>query len=110
MIHGLRGGGDRFRQCVRRVMGGQKGQRLPSIIELASLVDPNNTGGNPDLPPGHPFIGVHSSYYWSATTRADIPTVAWLVHFGDGDVFDTLKADNDFVWCVRGGHNDGSQY
>src|SRR5437773_10715904 len=42
-----------------RTVGGRKGWRLPSVHELASLVDPNNVDPSmltPALSPGHPFI------------------------------------------------------
>ncbi len=55
--------------CYGRNVGGRMGWRLPTIEELASLVDPNNPGGVPFLPPGHPFDNVQSGY-WSATTVA----------------------------------------
>ena len=94
-------------------MGGQFGQRLPSIAELASLLDPNNPDGDPDLPPGHPFmaIGETVGFYWSATANAVNPTnSAWNVHFTDSEMFTNGIGSTLRVWCVRGGHNDGSQY
>ena len=42
-------------------VGGTKGWRLPSVAELASLVDPANS--NPALPTGHPFSNVQSPFY-----------------------------------------------
>ena len=57
-------------QCTNRTTGG----RLPSVHELASLVDPANT--NPSLPTGHPFTNVQSADYWSATSNAESPTLA----------------------------------
>jgi len=57
--------------CYQRTEGNRRGWRLPTIEELASLVDLNNTAGDPDLPPGHPFTNVQSAEYCSATTRAD---------------------------------------
>ncbi len=51
-------------QCIRRGVGGQMGWRLPSIPELASLVVPGSPAGGPDLPAGHPFSNVQSSFYW----------------------------------------------
>ena len=42
-------------QCTGRTVGDQRGWWLPSVHELASLLDPTNPGGNPDLPDGHPF-------------------------------------------------------
>jgi len=89
--------------CILLIKGGRLGWRLPTIQELASLVDPNNPGGNPDLPPGHPFSNVQSSHYWSATTLAADTSAAWAVNFNVGRPDGDLKAGFDFVWCVRGG-------
>ena len=88
-------------ECASRTVAGRSGWRLPSVNELASLIDTTNT--NPALPTDHPFSNVWSSRYWSATASADIPTLAWNVHFGDGEVASYLKSSFLFVWCVRGG-------
>lgn len=91
-------------QCTNRPIGGRKGWRLPSVHELASLVDPN--ASNPALPLGHPFTNVQpaGSSYWSATTNAGNPANAWVVDFGNGLVVNFAgKIVNDFAWCVRGG-------
>ena len=50
-----------------KTVGGRKGWRLPTVEELASLVDPTTI---PVLPSGHPFTNVRSGHYWSATTTA----------------------------------------
>jgi len=62
--------------CNTRTVGGRKGWRLPTIQELASLVDP--TQSNPALPSGHPFSNVQfpTGLYWSATTHADNASTA----------------------------------
>ena len=89
--------------CNTRTVGGRLGWRLSTLQELASLVDPNNPGGNPDLPPGHPFSNVQSSFYWSASTDADFASHALGVGFDFGGV-DTRNKDNtNHVWCVSGG-------
>lgn len=90
-------------QCTNRTTGGRKGWRLPSVHELASLVDPANV--NPSLPTGHPFTNVQSAFYWSASSDADVPANAWNVRFVDGGVFDGDKSITFHVWCVRGGMN-----
>src|SRR5688572_1502638 len=41
--------------CNLKAVGNRKGWRVPSVNELASLLDPSNPAGNPDLPVGHPF-------------------------------------------------------
>jgi len=91
--------------CNVRTVGGRKGWRLPTIQELASLVDPNNPGGDPDLPPGHPFSNAQSSdsFYWSATTSGTNAGFAWIVFLGLGDVLIDGKTFTQRVWCVRGG-------
>jgi hypothetical protein len=100
--------------CASKNVGGRIGWRLPSVHELASLVDPNNIdtvppqGETPALPPGHPFAKTHiqSALYWSATTNAGGPTSAWLVVFDAGGVFFSGKAGTlAHVWCVRGAMN-----
>ena len=52
-------------------VGGRKGWRLPTVEELASLVDPTKL--NPSLPSGHYFTNVQSGFYWSSTTSLYAP-------------------------------------
>ncbi|MGH8522951.1 MAG: DUF1566 domain-containing protein [Gammaproteobacteria bacterium] len=87
--------------CYNRNVDDRKGWRLPTIEELASLVDP--TQSNPALPAGHPFRDVESSNYWSATTQTFNTSNAWFVLLGNGNVFVEGKSNLNLVWCVRGG-------
>ena len=95
--------GARF-QCTSRKIGGRMGWRLPSVHELASLVDPSVSPG-PTLPAGHPFANVQAAHYWSATSFAGKSTHAWNVGFVMGMVHDIKITDSHNVWCVRGGNN-----
>jgi len=75
------------------------GSRLAEVKELSGLVDYSQF--NLALPPGHPFNGVRSARYWSATTPPNIPQAAWAPGFFNGDV---TVFDKDFIfhaWCVR---------
>ena len=97
--------------CYSKHVGGRYGWRLPTLEELASLMDPEATSG-PVLPPGHPFTNVKGVFYWSATTKADDPSAAMGVHFNLKAIVSLNKAvpeaDNGEAWCVRGGHgHDG---
>ncbi len=90
--------------CNIKTVGGRLGWRLPTLQELASLIDPTR---NPALPLNHPFQNVQSSFYWSATSNTD-PTadgsLAWGVFFVGYEVNTSDKANAAFyVWCVRGG-------
>ena len=92
--------------CYTREIANRKGWRLPTVEELASLVDNDNS--NPALPTGHPFNVLQSDYYWSSTTRAGNTGFAWDVGFGNGVLSGYDKSAPDCVWCVRGGHgHDG---
>ncbi|SLM48096.1 conserved exported protein of unknown function [Nitrospira japonica] len=93
--------------CPFKIIGGRRGWRLPSFVELMSLVDPT-ANASPLLPPGHPFSNIHAvpgDFYWSATTSADVTTDAWEVFFGQGTTGPGDKMQMHFVWCVRGPMN-----
>ena len=92
-------------QCTGRTTGNRMGWRLPSVLELASLVFPSVAPPGPTLPPGNPFLTVQAANYWSATTNAENPAFAWVVFFNDGDAFSVIKSANHSIWCVRGGNN-----
>jgi len=95
--------GARF-HCTSRKIGGRMGWRLPSVHELASLVDPSISPG-PTLPAGHPFTNVQAAHYWSATSFAGRPSHAWNVGFIMGMVHDLKTTEKHNVWCVRGVNN-----
>jgi Protein of unknown function (DUF1566) len=102
---------------IGRVSPGRKGWRLPTVEELASLVDP--TQELPALPSGHPFeIGTGFAVlgFWTHTTSAADRDQAYVVNFGTGGVFTETKQASlanplpslGEAWCVRGGHgHDG---
>ena len=89
-------------QCLNKavpLVGGTRGWRLPSVTELASLVDPSL--GPPYVPPTV-FSGV-TGIYWSATSLADGNSFSkFIVSFTDGSV-DTMNiGSSNNIWCVRG--------
>ena len=94
-------------QCLSRKTGNHKGWRLPSVHELASLIDPAQVG--PALPPGHPFVLVLPivNVHWTATTSAVTDTQTWFVNLHNGGVnnFAPKLTGQGNAWCVRGGMN-----
>ena len=75
-----------------------EGWRLPSLKELQTLFDYNK---------GVCVLPSEQSGYWSSTTGADYPSVAWYVYFGNGYVYGGYKSHGNFcVRCVRGGQFD----
>lgn len=92
------------RTCIEKNVGGQKGWRLPSLEELTSLVDPSIVPPGPTLPPGHPFLTVQSTVYWSATRVDEDARGSWAVHFGLGGGSTFINwAHSVPSWCVRDG-------
>ncbi|MBA2592614.1 MAG: DUF1566 domain-containing protein [Gammaproteobacteria bacterium] len=92
--------------CYSRIVGGRLGWRLPTIEELASLIDPTQSRP-PLLPRGHPFTKVQSGgqLYWSSTSLFSTPPNAFAMKPSDGTVGVNIKALREgFVWCVRGGY------
>jgi len=91
--------------CINKAVGGRKGWRLPSVVELTSLLDPSIPPPGPLLPLHHPFANVQIAVYWSATTFASNASNAWFVDFGDGHVEASDKTTSNVFWCVRGDMN-----
>jgi hypothetical protein len=89
--------------CYNREVGNRKGWRLPTIEELTSLVDNDNS--NPALPTGHPFSIVQPAKYWSSSTVPSDTPYAYNVTTWDGEVaIENKTYFGHYVWCVRGGN------
>jgi hypothetical protein len=87
--------------CDTLTVGNRNGWRIPTLRELASLVDPSVLSPGPTLPAGHPFSNVQTStFYWSDSTNAGF---ANGVRFFNGLVVIDCRSCSYFVWCVRSG-------
>jgi hypothetical protein len=91
--------------CFTMQLGGRKGWRLPTVEELASLVDSGPI--NPALPYGHPFLNVQNYSYWSATTDVSSAGWAWHVHISSSFINTLDKTIAEYAWCVRAGRGIG---
>jgi len=95
--------------CANNVgTGGRYGWRLPSIHELASLVNP--AGG---IAAGSPFLNVAQgdAAYWSTTAFPGGPDVALVRGFPAGGFISgstTKSTPFGLEWCVRGGQGVNS--
>ena len=86
--------------CSASALADYHDWRLPSITELASIVD--HSGTNPAINTTY-FSGCRSGSYWSGTTVAYGPNLAWYVVFNNGYGNWSGKGYYYYVRCVRGG-------
>jgi hypothetical protein len=90
-------------ECHRRMHANQIGWRLPSLDELASLIDTGRR--SPALPAGHPFsLPSGGMPVWTTTVDLDNPQVVYSVDIEYGNIRwlpkDTSAAF--LAWCVKG--------
>ena len=88
--------------CLNLAAGGRKGWRIPSVHELASLVDPAVASPGPTLRAGHPFTNVQSANYWGAPPNPQYAAPPWYVFFSNGRTkLADQKTGKARTWCVR---------
>jgi len=95
--------------CENMRLGLYGDWRLPSIVELASIVDLGRVA--PAIDAGY-FPDTIQSFYWSASTDMDPTGNAWLVNMHAGYSGRFVKSETYYVRAVRGGQNwyDGHLY
>jgi hypothetical protein len=98
--------------CSVSRVGGRLGWRLPTVYEIASLVDPTVNFPNPNLPLGHPFSNVATDVFFWTVSQADSGLV-WILNLSvTTDLLVGSTSDPSQMvrhWCVRGGQGAGAQ-
>ena len=85
---------DAIQACKDLNFAGHKDWRLPTVEELASLVDYSKREPAIDT---KVFPDTKSSWYWSSTPLAGNDGVAWYVYFYGGGVDDGYKSSRHYV-------------
>ena len=78
--------------------------RLPNVRELESLVN-SEVGNQATFLNTQGFTGVQANGYWSSSSFAGNPAIAWFVGLSDGSVYASSKnvTVSYYVWPVRAG-------
>jgi hypothetical protein len=88
--------------CACLATGGHHDWRLPTRIELVSIVD--FTKGDPAID-GNAFPSAPSDYFWTSSPVAGSPDAAWYLYFFDGN---THSMGRDTVYRARCVRSNGS--
>jgi hypothetical protein len=87
--------------CGMLNLGGLTDWRLPTKKELMSIVDYSVPYPGPAISSAY-FPNTVAFHYWTSSTFAGDPDLAWHVSFVDGHVSYNNKNDPLHVRCVRG--------
>ena len=96
---------DAERQCDGLVLGGHHDWRLPSRIELVSLIDTTRTQPSIDV---EAFPSTPSDWFWTSSLAVDDPSAAWYVYFYFGYPKTDDMTSRFSVRCVRSNRLPGS--
>lgn len=91
--------------CKNSKVGLYTDWRLPTVIELVSLVD--FTAVSPSID-ASAFPGTASNLFWTSTVVAGRPSNAWYVNFAQGNTSFLDVTVGNLVRCVRAGLNASS--
>lgn len=83
--------------CPSLSLAGYDDWRLPTRIELVSIVDDSLTDATMD---SANFPGTPAGYFWTSSRLAGSLTDAWVVVF-NGGTYTVLTSDSSYVRCVR---------
>jgi hypothetical protein len=88
--------------CQSLILGGYQDWRVPTLIELVSIVDDSTS--NPSTYPS--FAATPPVVFWSATPTAGVPANAWAVTFSNGEFLASQMSNAHHIRCVRSGPRD----
>lgn len=84
--------------CAKLQLGRQRGWRVPSAGELLTLVDERRTNPTIDVTA---FPHTPSQSFWTSSSFADTPAMAWHVYFEFGNSLYGLLKGTYRVRCVK---------
>jgi hypothetical protein len=90
---------DALNYCSTLTLAGHSDWRLPTVIELASIVDLGQS--TPPTINGTYFPSAPKNFFWSSSPAAGSPSSAWYVNFSNGSTYGYDVSATGNVRCVR---------
>ena len=85
--------------CADLTLDGKKGWRVPSLVELLTLIDESAT--EPPLIDRAAFPNTPSEPFWSSSYFGGVPGMSWQVYFDHGNGLYGLPIASFRVRCVQ---------
>jgi hypothetical protein len=85
--------------CDALTLGAKDDWRLPTRMELVSILDYDKTDPATD---SDAFPATKHDYYWASSVAVAAPNRHWQVDFSQGSVFPEDSAQKYYARCVRG--------
>jgi hypothetical protein len=90
---------DAMAYCPTLTLGGHHDWRLPTEVELVSLLDDSAATG--PMIDATVFPGTPENYFWSSLRMAGSPDNSWQVDFAGGGSYEAGQNAPLYVRCVR---------
>ena len=91
--------------CSRLVLGGKKDWRVPSLVELLTLIDERAVGDRGSISAAMidtaAFPGTPADAFWTSSTFANGPDRAWYLRFDQGTGLYGQPTESFHVRCVH---------
>jgi Protein of unknown function (DUF1566) len=85
--------------CATMVLNGNANWRLPTMLELETLVD-FAAQSSPAID-GNAFPNTPADWFWSSSAYTGASGWSWAVHFGDGSaMFQNATSSSYYARCV----------
>jgi Protein of unknown function (DUF1566) len=91
---------DAVASCTTLMLGGHCDWRLPSLIELVSILDYSIASPGPTID-RTAFPATPAAVFWSSTPSGGVSTLTWVAYFDSGFTTGDFPTNANHARCVR---------